>query len=130
MLHETDLEAAIAEGIVTTDQAAALRAFTEKRERERAVVIGHEERFQFLRSFNDFFFAIGVALFGGGLIFFTFAVPLYSLISVLIVWALSELLVARMRLVLPGILLACFFVVFALLASPIDLWFGASAQNR
>ncbi len=129
MLHETDLEAAVADGIVTSEQAATLRVFAEKRARERAVAIGHEERFQFMRSFNDFFFAIGVALFGGGLIFFTFAVPLYSLISAVIIWALSELLVARMRLVLPGILLVCFFVVFALLASPIDLWFGVSAPD-
>ena len=127
MLHEADLEAAIAEGIVTAEQAAALRAFTEKR--ERAVAIGHEERFQFMRSFNDFFFAIGVALLGGGLVFFTFAVPLHSLIGAIIIWALAELLVARMRLVLPGILLACYFVVFALLASPIDFWFGLLAKN-
>src|SRR5581483_8535491 len=112
MLHEADLEAAIAENIVTREQAAALRALAEKREHERAVALGHEERFQFMRSFNDFFFAIGVALLGGGLAFFTSAVPLFSLIAALIVWALAELLVARMRLVLPGILLVCFFTAF------------------
>ena len=36
MLHDADLEAAVAGGIVTTEQAVALRALAEKRERERA----------------------------------------------------------------------------------------------
>ena len=82
-----------------------------------------------MRSFNDFFFAIGVALLGGGLVFFTFLVPLHSLFAALAIWALSELLVARMRLVLPGILLACFFVIFVVLASPIDFLFAGVAQR-
>src|SRR4029077_131548 len=42
---------------------------------------------------------------------------------------MSELLVARMRLVLPGILLACFFVIFVVLASPIDFLFAGVAQR-
>ena len=129
MLHEADLEAAVADGIVTTEQAAALRSLAERRAREHALAVGHEERFHFMRSFNDFFFAIGVALLGGGLAFFTAAVPLNSLFGALIVWALAELLVARMRLVLPGILLACFFVAFILLAAPVDFWFAASTQT-
>ena len=91
ILQDADLDAAIAEGVVTADQATALRALIERRERERAVALGHEERFQFMRSFNDFFFAIGIALLGGGLIFFTFAVPLHSLISVVVIWGLAEI---------------------------------------
>lgn len=129
MLHDADLEAAVAGGIVTTEQAVALRALAEKRERERALALGHEERFLFMRSFNDFFFAIGVALLGGGLIFFTVAVPLYNLIAAAVIWALAELLVARMRLVLPGILLACFFVVFILLATPAELLFASTTRT-
>ena len=91
--------------------------------------LGHEERFCFMRSFNDFFFAIGVALLGGGLIVFTIAVPLHNLIAAAVIWALAELLVARMRLVLPGMLLACFFVAFILLASPIDFLLTESTQT-
>lgn len=129
MLQEADLEAAVAEGIVTAEQAAALRALAEQRVRGQPTPLGHEERFQFMRSFNDFFFAIGVALLGGGLLFFTFLVPLHSLLAALTIWALAELLVARMRLVLPGILLVCLFVVFAILASPIDFVFAGVAQR-
>ncbi len=129
MLQEVDLEAAVAEGIVTAEQAHAMRALAERSTREKAVALGHEERFHFMRSFNDLFFAIGVALLGGGLLFFTFLVPLHSLIAALAIWALAELLVARMRLVLPGILLACLFAVFAILASPIDFLFAKVAQR-
>src|SRR5437867_9362147 len=129
MLQEADLEAAISGGIVTTEQAAALRSLAAKRAREHALAVGHEERFHFMRSFNDFFFAIGVALLGGGLAFFTAAVPLSSLVAAAIVWGLAELLIARMRLVLPGILLACLFVAFILSAAPVDLWFAASTQT-
>ena len=116
-LHETDLDAAVANGIVTAEQSAALRTFSETRAKERALALGHEERFHFMRSFNDLFFAIGIALLGGGMIFFTAPTPLHSLIGALIIWALAELLIGRMRLVLPGILLACFFVAFVVLAS-------------
>jgi hypothetical protein len=129
MLQEADLEAAVARGIVTAEQTAALRALAEERARGQAAALGHEERFQFMRSFNDFFFAIGVALLGGGLVFFTFLVPLHSLFAALAIWVLVELLVARMRLVLPGILLACFFVVFVVLASPIDFLFAGVTQR-
>lgn len=129
MLRDGDLEAAVAEGIVSIEQAAALRALADKRARAQAVALGHEERFHFMRSFNDFFFAIGVALLGGGLLFFTFKIPFHSLIAVLVIWALAELLVARMRLVLPGILLVCFFALFVVLASPIDFLFAALTER-
>jgi hypothetical protein len=44
-----------------------------------------------------------------------------SLVAAALVWGLSELLVQRMRLVLPGILLSLFFIVFVFLAVPADL---------
>jgi hypothetical protein len=128
MLGEDDLDAAVAAGIVTGEQAASLRALAARRAKDGAVASGPEERFNFLRSFNDLFFAIGVALLGGGIAFFTIAVPAHSLLAAAIVWALSELLVARRRLVLPGILLVCSFVVFMLSASPIDFWFMPATQ--
>jgi hypothetical protein len=53
--------------------------------------------------------------------FFTGGEPVPSLIAVIVVWGLSELLVRRMRLVLPGILLALFFILFVFLIVPTDL---------
>jgi hypothetical protein len=40
MLQGADLEAAVAQGIVTAEQAAAVRALAEQRTREKAVALG------------------------------------------------------------------------------------------
>ncbi len=74
-----------------------------------------------MTGFNDFFFAIGILLLGCGMIFFTGGKPLPSLAAAVLIWALSELLVRRMRLVLPGILLSLFFIVFIYIAVPSEL---------
>lgn len=115
-IEDVDLDAAATAGIVTSDQAIALRAFVSERQRHRAALLSHEERFRFMNGFNDFFFAVGIVLFACGLGFFALLSPPMHLIAAAIIWALAELLVARMRLVLPGILLACFFVSFIILA--------------
>lgn len=117
-----DLDAAIAKGILSRDQGAALRDFVAGRRRARLNQAGREdERFRFMTGFNDFFFAIGIVLLGFGIAFFTGGEPLPGLVAAAIVWGLSELLVRRMRLVLPGILLSLFFVFFIYLAVPFDL---------
>ncbi len=55
---------------------------------------------------------------GAALIFFTGFEPVYCLAAAAFIWALSELLVRRMRLVLPGILLSVLFVFFTYQAIP------------
>jgi len=119
MLEQDDLDAAVAEGIVTRAQADALWEFGARRKTRNVAVHADEERFRFMRGFNDFFFAVGIVLFGTGLTYF---VPAQSMLGNLaaaaLIWALAELLVGRMRLVLPGILLACLFAFFALRAAP------------
>ncbi len=82
-----------------------------------------------MRGFNDFFFAIGVLLLGFGLAFFAGPTISGNLIAAAIIWALAELLVRRMRLVLPGILLACFFVAYVYRAIPIDLSIAGPPPN-
>jgi hypothetical protein len=116
MLRQEDLDAAVAEEIVTKAQAQALADFAAKRE------LGHEERFRFMRGFNDFFFATGVVMLGAGMMYFAGPGSGGNLAAAVVVWGLAELLVRRMRLVLPGLLLACFFVAFAFGAIPADLW--------
>ncbi len=121
-IESEDLDAAVAAGVLPQGQAEALRAFVAGRRRSQLDQAGREdERFRFMTGFNDFFFAIGILLLGFGIAFFTGGDPLPSLIAASIVWALSELLVRRMRLVLPGILLSLFFVFFVYLAVPFDL---------
>jgi hypothetical protein len=121
-IESEDIDAAVAAGVMPQTQADALRVFVANRHRSRLAQNGQEdERFRFMTGFNDFFFAIGILLLGFGMMFFTGGAPLPSLVAALVVWGLSELLVARMRLVLPGILLSLFFIAFVFLAVPADL---------
>jgi hypothetical protein len=128
MLENDDLDAAVAEGIVTDTQAAALRDFALRRRPQHVAEEVNEERFRFMRGFNDFFFAVGIVLLGSGLAYFSRLVDTTGayLLAAAVTWALAELLVRRMLLVLPGILLACFFVAFVYRAVPADLWSFAS----
>src|SRR4029077_6161397 len=82
-----------------------------------------DESFRFMTGFNDFFFAIGILLLGSGIAFFTIGgVETWPCaVAAALMWGLSELLVRRMRLVLPGILLSVFFISFVYLAVPADL---------
>jgi len=134
MLQDADLDAAVSEGILTAEQATALRGLAQRRERERAIELGHEERFRFIRGFNDVFFSIGVLLFIGGFAYFMLPRTAFGLaITAAVAWLLAELLVARLRLVLPGILLACAFVAFVFAASiqlPVESWLGMQVQFR
>jgi hypothetical protein len=131
MLQDTDLDAAVSEGIVTEAQATALRELARQRERERAIALGHEERFRFMRGFNDVFFAIGVVLFVAGLLYFTPRGTTGFAVAAAVVWGLAELLVGRLRLVLPGILLASVFVVLVFLAAaPVPLESGLPFETR
>lgn len=137
MLQDADLDAAVREGIVNAEQAAALRGLAQRRERERAIELGHEERFRFMRGFNDVFFSIGVVLFLLGATYYVaYYVPHYMsglVVMAAIVWVLAELLVARLRLVLPGILLAVAFVGFVLAASvglPMESRLGSDNHLR
>src|SRR5262245_8181778 len=127
-MKEADLDDAIAKGIVTPAQATALRELGDRRERERAIALGHEERFRFLKGFNDVFVSIGVVLFLLGAPFFMPPGVSGHLLMAAVVWLLAELIVKRLRLVLPGILLAVAFVVLVLVASvglPVEGGFAA-----
>jgi hypothetical protein len=117
-IQPDDLEAAVAAGVLPETQADALRAFVAKRHLAPVRSGMEDERFRFMRGFNDFFFAIGIVLLGAATIFFTGTDPLYCLAAAAFMWALSELLVRRMRLVLPGILLSVLFVFFTYQSIP------------
>jgi hypothetical protein len=133
LLQDTDLDAAVSEGIVTVEQAAALRQFAQRRVRERAAALGHEEQFRFIRGFNDIFFSIGIVLFIGGLFFYFVPKTAFGMAALAaLVWLLAEVLVARRRLVLPGILLAGAFVAFVLAASfylQVETWLGMESRR-
>ena len=123
-LERDDIDAAVAAGVIPQAQADALNAFIAERRRARFGQNGQEdESFRFMTGFNDFFFAIGILLLGSGIGFFTMGgVDIWPRVAAAaLMWGLSELLVRRMRLVLPGILLSVFFISFVYLAVPADL---------
>jgi hypothetical protein len=123
-LEREDIEAAVAAGVIPQVQAEALLAFAAERRLARLGESGQEdESFRFMTGFNDFFFAIGILLLGSGIAFFTVggAAAWPPVVAAAIMWGLSELLVRRLRLVLPGILLSIFFIMFVYLAVPTDL---------
>jgi hypothetical protein len=113
MLNDADIDAAVAKGTLTTAQADELRSLA----RQRAIGLGHEERFRFLKGFNDVFFTIGVVLFLLGAALLRPPGTIGNILMAALVWGLAEVLVARLRLVLPGILLAVAFVALVLEAS-------------
>jgi hypothetical protein len=121
MLDDDDLEAAVGARVVTQAQADALRTFALERRKTGAAERADEERFRFMRGFNDFFFAIGVVLFGAGVSMYAglHEGPIVFALAAAIMWGLAELLVRRMRLVLPGIVIVLFFVAFVVSALPI-----------
>jgi hypothetical protein len=119
-LERDDIDAAVAAGVIPQAHADALNAFAAERRRARFGQSGQEdESFRFMTGFNDFFFAIGILLLGSGSAFFTILWP--PIAAAALMWALSELLVRRMRLALPGILLSVFFIYFVFMSAPADL---------
>jgi hypothetical protein len=122
MLRDAHLDGAVEEGIITAAQAKALRDFAARHERARSRALGRDERFRFMRGFNDFFFATGVVMLGAGLMYFAGTGAAGNVLGAAVLWALAELLVGRMRLVLPGILIACLFVGMLYRAVPFDLF--------
>lgn len=111
------LAVAVDAGIVDAEQAQKLSAFLSQSPDEclpRDIVAtdgGDPESIRFARGFHDVFLTIGmVALMAGVAIFV--GIPLYF-IGMALAWGLAEIYVRRRKLVLPGIALACGFVVFS-----------------
>jgi hypothetical protein len=109
MYSDGDLDAAVAAGVLTGQQAAGFRAFVAAREGTGAV---DEEHFRLLTGFNDIFVSIAAILillavnwlgnlalpgFGGGFV---------AVAS----WALAEYFTRRRRMALPSIILLVSFV--------------------
>ena len=102
-------------------QVDRLRAFALRRLPQSAAERVDEERFRFLKGFNDFFFAVGVALVG------TATQPLCRIdryrepsFRALDLASCRGPGSAHASCLLPGILLACFFPVLVLRATEMD----------
>jgi len=113
VIQDEHIEAAVAQGIITADQARRLRALAEgSLLREDLSADPDDERFRLIGGFNDVFVTIGVGLLVAAL--FALASVLefgigFAALAMVAAWGLSEVFSRRMRLALPSIALAIMF---------------------
>jgi hypothetical protein len=114
MYSDTDLERAVAAGVVPAEVATALRQFVAER---GATPLVDEEQFRLITGFNDIFVAIAgvLLLVAVGWIGGELARPLGGIAVALTAWGLSEYFTRVRRMALPSILFLLAFVggVFA-----------------
>jgi len=117
MYSESDLDAAVAAGAMTADQAHALRDFVAAR---RQTPVVDEEHFRLLTGFNDIFVAIAgaILLFAVGWIGHAIPPnidrdgpsPFMGLFVAAAAWGLAEFFTRQRRMALPSILFLLAFV--------------------
>jgi hypothetical protein len=114
MLTRADLDEAVKSGIITEQQAGDLLGLPEKRHKARHAHAQGDERFVFMKNFNEFFIALGVVLLGVGLWAaagaFSFFAAAFPVIFIAVMWGLAEFLTRKLKLTLPSIVLAIFIV--------------------
>jgi hypothetical protein len=111
MPSNEDLDKAVAEGVISAEQATRLRGIGARHEADSDVA-PDEERFHLLGGFNDIFVTIGLFLLVAALYSFSasYGSPLsFSLVSVAIAWVLSEVFARHLKLALPSIVLSLMF---------------------
>ena len=111
MISNDTLEAAVAQNLLTAEQAARLRALERARETIDPQPID-EERLRFVSGFSDIFVAIGLFLFLGALGYFLTEIGEPAMAGGVAVgcWLLAEFFTRQRRMALPSILLLVGFV--------------------
>lgn len=108
MYSEADLDAAVADGVISAEAASALRAHVAS---QRTTPAADEEQFRLLTGFNDIFVSIAIILVlvalawlasSAGLLVGAVAVAAAS-------WGLAEFFTRRRRMALPSIILLASF---------------------
>lgn len=117
MFRDEHIDLGVAQGIITADQAARLRALAVGQSaapgsEQVQHVDPDDERFRLIGGFNDVFVAIGIALLVGALFGLSSTLGFgagFALIAMVAAWALSEVFARHLRLALPAISLALMF---------------------
>lgn len=113
MIEAELLARAVARGIITSDQAAALDLLGRERP-DAADVARDDDRLRFVSGFADIFVTLGLLLFLGTAGYFGIdrlgPSSGYALVAIL-AWGLAEFFVRRRRMALPGIVLLAIFTV-------------------
>lgn len=119
MIRDEHLDLGIAQGIITAEQAARLRALAPSVSTAAAQVVDggtaldpDDERFRLIGGFNDIFVAIGVLLLVSALFSLSSTLGFgvgFAFIAMAAAWALSVVFSRRLKLALPAIALALMF---------------------
>ncbi|MGE0024302.1 MAG: hypothetical protein AB7S70_11800 [Hyphomicrobium sp.] len=107
-IRDEHIDAAIAQGILTSEQAAQLRALAA----DDAAPDPDDEKFRLIGGFNDVFVTIGVGLLVAALFALSSVLEFrigFAALGMAAAWGLSEVFAQRMRLALPSIALAVMF---------------------
>ncbi len=102
MYSESDIDAAVAAGVLPAEMAAQFRAFVATQKTAPAV---DEEYVRLLTGFNDIFVSIAITLVLGAIAFSAGAAPVKAGLVALCSWGLAEFFTRRRRMALPSILL-------------------------
>lgn len=130
MIRDEHIEAAVAQGVLTADQAVRLREIARGAVvREEPSADPDDEKFRLIGGFNDVFVTIGVGLLVAAL--FGLARGLgfnigFAVLALVAAWGLAEFFSRRMRLALPSIALA---IMFAGAASYIAISLGSTVSG-
>lgn len=128
MMERDDLRAAVGAGIVTEAQAASLASLADSRRGARTDLAIGDEPFELFKGFNEVFIVVGLLILAmgwAGVVGIAYAAEitnpqqaamLYGSIGTLIIWAMSEYLIRRRRMVGPAIALSILFAGNAAIA--------------
>jgi MFS family permease len=119
MISDDVLEQGVVRGIVTSQQAADLRALALELRPAPLPEPEDDEKLRLVSGFSDIFVTLGLALFTGALGYLTERLGLATMWSILAVaaWLLAEFFTRRRRMALPSIALLVLFAVSVFCAS-------------
>ncbi|MGO9356811.1 MAG: hypothetical protein ACLP1D_03945 [Xanthobacteraceae bacterium] len=130
MVTDEILSEGIARGIISADQAAALRALSVVREGAEPEASPDDERLRFVSGFSDIFVTLGLAMFIGALGYFVDrgigAAATWASVAAT-AWLLAEFFTRARRMALPSIALLVAFAASVFMAA--SLLLGAGAQT-
>lgn len=116
MIRDEHIDAAVAQGVITADQAVRLREIARGGlaggDRSEGGPDPDEEKFRLIGGFNDVFVTIGVGLLVAALFGLASALGFnigFAVLALAAAWGLAEFFSRRMRLALPSIALALMF---------------------
>jgi len=134
-MHDTLLDAAIARGIISTEQARLIGNLAREMSRSEppADMPVDDEKLRFISGFGDIFVTIGLALFLGSIAYFlgrAFGSLTTAGVVAALAWGLAEYFTRVRRMALPSIILLIVLAASSFVAFAVALGVRGEAENR